>query len=44
LDLVKYQIIELNQPKEEELYVRFTQYALENPGAVNGLEFETYEQ
>jgi len=43
LDLVKYQIIELEQTGDEELHIRFTKYALDNPDAVNGLEIETYE-
>jgi segregation and condensation protein A len=44
LDLVKYQIVELEQLDDEALNIRFTKYALENPDQMNGLEIENYEQ
>jgi len=44
LDLVKYQIVELEQIDDETLNIRFTKYALENPDKMNGLEIENYEQ
>jgi segregation and condensation protein A len=44
LDLVKYQIVELEQLDDETLNIRFTKYALENPDQMNGLEIENYEQ
>lgn len=44
LDLVKYQIVSVREDEHEnELYLRFTKYALENPDTMNGLEVENYD-